>query len=338
MNRRILIGVAIAAAAAMAGWYSWRWADSRGENMLLLYGNVEIREVNLGFRVAGRIEAMMFDEGDRVSAGRLLASLDKQPFRNELAVQTAAIAQQEANLQKLEAGTRAEEIEQARATVAARKATLENARGVFQRQQELERRDFASKQVYENAATQFREAEAQLKSAEEALKLAIAGPRREDIAAARAALDAAKAQQQVAETALADAELKAPADGVILTRAVEPGAIVAAGATVYGLSLQNPVWVRAYVSEPRLGAIYPGMRIEVLTDTRPGQPYQGQVGFISPVAEFTPKTVETPELRADLVYRFRVLVKNPDAALRQGMPVTLRIPEQPPSPAVASGS
>jgi HlyD family secretion protein len=172
----------------------------------------------------------------------------------------------------------------------------------------------------------MRQAEAELKSAQQAQQLAVLGPRKEDIAAAQGALEAARAQRQIAETALADTELKAPAVGIILTRAVEPGAIVAAGTTVYTLSLQNPVWVRAYVSEPRLGTLAPGMAVEVYTDTRPDKPYPAQVGFISPVAEFTPKSVETPELRADLVYRFRVLVKNPDAALRQGMPVTVRIP------------
>src|SRR5690606_21642306 len=117
----------------------------------------------------------------------------------------------------------------------------------------------------------------------------------------------------------------APADGIILTRAAEPGAIVAAGTPVYALSLQNPVWVRAYISEPQLGLIHPGARVKLYTDTRPDVPYDGQIGFISPVAEFTPKSVETPELRADLVYRFRVVVLNPDEALRQGMPVTVRL-------------
>jgi HlyD family secretion protein len=327
MNRRLIVVVLLLAAAGGGAWYWYRSAHRQDSAVPVFYGNVDIREVDLGFRVAGRIERMVFDEGDKLPAGAVLAQLDKQPFINELALQTAAIAQAEANLEKLKAGSRPEEIEQARATVAAKQAALENAKGVYQRQQELEKRDYASRQVFENAASILHQSEAELKSAEEAEKLAVQGPRTEDIAAAQAAFEATRAQRQIAETSLADAELKAPEDGIILTRAVEPGAIVAAGTTVYTLSLQNPVWVRAYVSEPRLGLLHPGMAVEVLTDTRPGQPYSGQVGFISPVAEFTPKSVETPELRADLVYRFRVLVKNADPALRQGMPVTVRIPE-----------
>jgi HlyD family secretion protein len=326
MNRRVILLVLALAAIGAGGWFYYRAAGRTAEAAPVFYGNVDIREVVLGFRVAGRIERMAFDEGDRVVAGQTLAALDKKPFVNELALQTAAIGQQEANLQKLQAGSRPEEIEQARANVAARRAALENAKGVYQRQKELEKRDFASRQVFENAAAQLRQSEAELKSAEESEKLAVQGPRKEDIAAASAALEAAKAQKQIAETAFGDAELHAPADGIITTRAVEPGAIVATGTAVYTLSLQSPVWVRAYVSEPRLGMLHPGMTVEVLTDTRPGQPYYGQIGYISPVAEFTPKSVETPELRADLVYRFRVMVKAPDSALRQGMPVTVRIP------------
>ena len=325
MRKRIAILAAVLIVVSFAAWLVHARYWKAGSDAPLFYGNVDIRDVALGFRVAGRVAAMHVDEGDAVTSGQLLASLDLQPFANDLALQTANVAQQTANLAALEAGSRPAEIERAKADVAAREAARENARGVFTRQQELSKKDFASKQAYDDAAAQLRSAEAQLKSNEEALKLIVEGPRKEEIAAARAAQAAAMAQKQVAETALGDAQLRAPADGVILTRATEPGAILASGATVYTLSLQKPVWVRAYISEPQLGLIHPGAAVQIFTDTRPGAPYEGQVGFISPVAEFTPKSVETPELRADLVYRFRVVVTNADAALRQGMPVTLRL-------------
>jgi len=128
-----------------------------------------------------------------------------------------------------------------------------------------------------------------------------------------------------AKIQLADTELHAPSNGVILTRAQEVGAIVQAGATVLTLSLQTPVWVRAYVDEPHLGDVHPGAKVEVFTDSKPDQPYHGQVGYISPRSEFTPKSVETEELRTSLVYRLRVVVSDPDASLRQGMPVTVKL-------------
>ncbi|MBA3544694.1 MAG: HlyD family efflux transporter periplasmic adaptor subunit, partial [Chthoniobacterales bacterium] len=124
---------------------------------------------------------------------------------------------------------------------------------------------------------------------------------------------------------LTDTELKAPSDGVVMTRAYEPGAILPTGTTLFAVSLLNPVWVRAYVSEERLGDIHPGMKVTVLTDS--GHFYDGQIGYISPQAEFTPKSVVTPELRTSLVYRLRVIVSNPRQDLRQGMPVTVRLPE-----------
>jgi HlyD family secretion protein len=325
--------------AAIVGLGVWRFTGggAAGGGALNLYGNVDIRQVALGFRVGGRVERMYFEEGDNVKRGALIASLDKQPFLDDLAAREAAVAQAAANLQKLEAGNRPDEIEQARALVNERKAGLEYARQTFERQKKLSQQDFASRSSYDQSVANLNQARASLHSAELALTLAVEGPRKEDIAAARAALDAAKAQRDMSRTSLKDADVFAPADGVILTRAVEPGAIVGVGATVYTLSLRSPVWVRAYVAEPELGRVHPGMKVLLSTDTKPDAPYEGQIGFISPVAEFTPKSVETPQLRSDLVYRLRVVVRNADEALRQGMPVTVRVPPESDAVATADG-
>jgi HlyD family secretion protein len=164
-----------------------------------------------------------------------------------------------------------------------------------------------------------------MKSAEETLRLAELGPRQEDIDNARAQLAAEEAMVIQSERRLADAELIAPSAGTILTRAQERGAIVSPGEPIFTLTLTSPVWVRTYVNERDLGRIRPGMTAQVATDSAPDKPYQGHIGFISPTAEFTPKTVETRELRTDLVYRLRVIVDNDDGMLRQGMPVTVTL-------------
>jgi HlyD family secretion protein len=328
MIKRLALFLAIVAIVA-GGWFLYqRYVVDDGPPRVF-YGNVDIREVTLGFRVAGRVERMRFNEGDKVKPGDLLAELDKEPFEEELALRKAQVGEAKAKLAKLEAGTRPQEIERARADVEASEAALENARAKYGRLETLVRKDFASRARYDNAVEQLKRAKAQFRSAREALDLAIEGPRKEDIAAAEAALEAAQAQKEAAETALEDASLHAPEVGVILTRAVEPGTIVGEGTPVYTLSLSEPVWVRAYVPEPQLGLVSPGTQVQVISDTKPDQPYDGQVGFVSPVAEFTPKSVETPELRADLVYRFRVVVADADDALRQGMPVTVRLIEDP---------
>jgi HlyD family secretion protein len=163
-----------------------------------------------------------------------------------------------------------------------------------------------------------------LASAKDSYRLLAEGTRAEDIAAARATLQASQARVAVAQTALDDTRLVAPSEGVVLSRVREPGAIVSPNDVVYVLSLTRPVWVRAYVPEKQLGKLHPGMEVAVLSDSSPSRPFKGHIGFISPTAEFTPKSVETPELRTDLVYRLRIVVDEPEPGLRQGMPVTVR--------------
>jgi HlyD family secretion protein len=168
-----------------------------------------------------------------------------------------------------------------------------------------------------------------VKAAEAKLKLLESGFRTEEIAAADAKVEQAKAAHATAALRLQDTELKAPSDGVVLTRSLEPGAIVQAGATAISLSLENPVWVRAYVHERELGQVPPGTKVLLTTDSRPDKAFHGKVGFVSPRAEFTPKSVETPELRTSLVYRLRVVVEDSDGSLRQGMPVTVSLDPTP---------
>jgi HlyD family secretion protein len=324
MKRKRLIPVIVVVLAGI-GYAAWHFNNNEEENgnRLILYGNVDIREVNLGFRVGGRVDRMHFEEGDTVHAGDVMAVLDKAPFQHDLDLAKAQLETRRANYQKMQAGTRPEDIAQARARVAEQEATLKNAGRIYERQKSLVKKDVASKQAYEDALASKTEAQARRASARAALDLALAGFRKEDIRAAEGELHAAEAQVEQARTRLQDTEIIAPADGTVLTRVVEPGAIVAAGATVYSVSLGSPVWVRAYVSEPDLGGVRPGMPVVVATDG--GDRYHGHVGFISPDAEFTPKTVQTTALRTDLVYRVRVIVDDPDNKLRRGMPVTVNV-------------
>ncbi|HTU20077.1 MAG TPA: efflux RND transporter periplasmic adaptor subunit, partial [Gemmataceae bacterium] len=189
--------------------------------------------------------------------------------------------------------------------------------------EELAKRGGISKEDHDLRRESVSVGEANVKYAEQALRLAEIGPRKEDIDAARAQLLQQEGVVVQAERRLADSDLTAPNDGIILTRAREKGAIVQAGETVFTLTLASPVWVRTYVNERDLGRIRPNMAAEVRTDSAPDKFYPARIGFISPTAEFTPKTVETRELRTDLVYRLRVVVDNPDGGLRQGMPVTV---------------
>jgi HlyD family secretion protein len=316
------------------GWAAWYLpAHEQPEvTQLVLQGNIDVRQVNLSFKVDGRIEKLVVDEGDTVKAGQVIATLDKRYFEDELRVARASRDNLAAALAKLKHGSRPEEISEARAQLAYQQATLERARQDFARAKQLISRNAVARQEFDQYQATWASAEASVKYAQEALRLAEIGPRQEDIDAASAQLAQQEASIIQSERRLADSDLVAPSDGFILTRAQERGAIVQADMTVFTLTLASPVWVRTYVNERDLGLISPGMPAQVTTDTAPDRPYSGNIGFISPTAEFTPKTVETRELRTDLVYRLRVVVDNPDGGLRQGMPVTVSLPLAQPRP------
>ena len=291
--------IAVLAILTGAGFLAWHLFGARQSGDLTLYGNVDIRQVDLGFRVGGRIAAVLVDEGDAVSEGQPLA--------------------------RLERGYRVEEIAQARASVVAATAVAENASINLKRVAAMRASNAISQKELDNARAAEREAAAKLRSAQDQLDMLTSGYREEDVLAQRAAVAAADAELNHAEIQVRDAVLAAPQKGIILTRAREAGAIVQAGQTVYTLTLTNPVWLRAYVDEPYLGRVKPGMSVRVAVDAAPGKTFPGTVGFISPTAEFTPKTVETREVRTALVYRLRVQVEDPENVMRQGMPVTITL-------------
>jgi HlyD family secretion protein len=328
-SRIVLVVLALAAVAGVFAWYQLR-GEAAPENVLVLYGNVEVRDVDLAFNVEGRLEEMLVEEGDWVEQGQTVARLDSSYLESGLAVAKARADAQRAIVAKLEAGSRPAEIARAKAELAESLAAAENARLILQRRQTLVVSDTVSQQALDDAQAALRQAEAEADARRENLTLLREGPRQEDIEAARAQLRADMATIDLIRRRLEETDLKAPSDGTILTRVREPGAVVLPTSSIYTLALVDPVWVRTYVPETELGRVVPGMAADVTADSLPGKAYRGQVGFISPSAEFTPKSVQTPELRTDLVYRARVVVDAPDQGLRQGMPVTITLRPGPP--------
>ncbi|MBD2810748.1 secretion protein HlyD [Xenorhabdus sp. Vera] len=306
---------------AIAGIYYYQEQNSKE---LTLYGNVDVRTVNLSFRVAGKLSSLLVDEGDAITAGQTLGHLDNAPFTHALNQAKAAQDVAKANLAKAEAGYRTEEIAQVRAEVAQKESAFHFADSFLKRQQGLWQSKTISANELENAKTGRNQALAAHQAAKDKLRQFETGYRIEEIAAAKAQLAQAQATVAQAELNLKDTQLTAPSAGVILTRAIEPGTMLAAGNTVFTLSLTNPVWIRAYIDEPNLNQATAGREILIYTDGRKNQPYHGKIGFVSPTAEFTPKNVETPDLRTDLVYRLRIIVLDPDEGIKQGMPATLR--------------
>lgn len=289
-----------------------------------LYGNVEIREVDLAFNAEGSVDKMFRHEGDMGKRGDLLATLDSSTYSDAVALAEARRDSAKAALDLLLAGTRPEEVAQTKAAVASANAVLANANATFARQQRLTRQDVASHQAYDNALSARDAAIADLHQKEAARDQAVNGARPQEITEAKAQLRSADALLQLAKTQLGNTRLVSPVNGIVMTRVVEPGTVLLPTATIYSLAITGEVWVRAFAPEPLLARVAPGTGVNVSGDD--GHAWRGRIGYVSPVAEFTPKTVETPELRTQLVYRLRIRIENPDGALRQGMPVTITLP------------
>lgn len=328
MNKKIAVVVLLAIIAIAAGswWYFWRPAPETDH--LTLYGNVDIRQVSLAFENSGRVNEMRVEEGDQVKKGQVLATLDTRTLTLQADQAKAQVAAQEQALLKLENGSRPEEVEQLQAQVKAAEAEARQADIRHKRLKDIATRSGGqaiSKQEVDDTLAQAQVAQAQLENQRKALKLAQIGPRTEDIAQAQAQLDAAKANLALLEHQLELSVLKSPTDAVVRARLLEPGDMASPSNSAYTLALTSPKWVRAYVNEVQLGHVKADMPATVITDSHPDESISGRVGYISPVAEFTPKNVQTEELRTSLVYEVRILVDDADNRLRLGMPATVNI-------------
>ncbi len=291
------------------------------------YGNVDVRTVSLGFRVSGKIKDIYFDEGERIKKGDVIASLDDSLYEEYVKQINAQIEVQKAKLQKLEKGYREEEIEKAKALLLEKEVTLKKAQTDLMRQKELLATNAISQQNYDDVNAIYENAHALYLYAKSSLELLQNGYEKEDILAAKAQLDYLISQKNQHEIDLQDTKIYAPSNGTLLTRVYEPGSIVNSSQVVVEMAKDDQYWVRSYMSERYLGIIKQGMKALVYTDSNQGKAYEGLVSFISPLAEFTPKNVQTEELRTDLVYRFRIILKEHDDMIRQGMPVTIKFPD-----------
>lgn len=325
--RKIIIGIVILAVLILAGVFFFNEQKSaQSLDTLTLYGNVDIREVQLTMNGSEHIADILVQEGDRVKKGQLLATLDTELLDAQLEEAEAMFQAQQQKVNLLKAGSRSQEIAKAKAEYEAAKSAAKTARDTARRLQKLLLRKLASPDDVETAHAKASTATSQAEAAHQTWLLAVEGSRKEDIALAEAVLKANGAAVRLARRHLEDARLLSPTDGVIRNRILEPGDMVTPQSAILTLALINPVWARAYLSETELGKVANGFSAEIISDSYPDKRYQAWVGYISSTAEFTPKNVQTPELRTRLVYSVRVYVCNSDNELRLGMPVTVKIP------------
>lgn len=325
MKKPIVMIVLLAAVAAC--WYGWQHWRPHGQDAGVFYGNIDVRQVSLAFEGSGRVAQVAVEEGDRVQPGQVLAVLDTRTLALQADQAAAQLRAQEENLRRLKNGARPAEIAQARSRLAAARADAQRAR---REQARLERIATASSgavsvQDVDRARSTARVAQAAVKERQDALALVQEGARREEIDAADAQVAAARAQLALLRHQLAQGDLRAPVKAVVRSRLLEPGDMASPQRPVLALVVTSPKWARIYVDESSLGQVKPGQAAQLSVDSMPGRTLAGKIGYISSVAEFTPKSVQTEVLRTSLVYEVRVLVDDPDDALRLGQPVTVRL-------------
>ncbi|MGZ3534478.1 MAG: efflux RND transporter periplasmic adaptor subunit, partial [Thermodesulfobacteriota bacterium] len=285
----------------------------------------EAIEVDVGFKVSGRIIGRYFEEGDWVDQGKVLAKLDDEDLRNRLEVARATLSSNEARLSKLLAGSRPEEIRQAEANLNQAKSDLSNKEAHFERMKLLLERGVVPRDTLDSAEAAYKMAKAASQAALENYLLVKEGPRKEDIDDARAQVEQARASVKLNETQLSYTTLYSPITGVVLVRSGEVGEVVNPGTSILTMADIENVWLKAYIPETDLSKVKWGQEVIVTTDLKPKKEYKGRISFISSQAEFTPKQIQTEKERVTLVYRIKVDISNKDHELKPGMPADAKI-------------
>ena len=388
MKKRLPIILLIAAAGI--GVYLWRTGYFAGPaKSIPVSGNLELTLVDLSFKIAGRMTELNVREGDFVKKGQVIARLDPVQLReqrsrdqalvagaqsnysqlttsiafqeatleSDIAAHRAEVNQAQAKLDAMLAGSRPQEIQEADGAVTDAKAQVDLARADWERAQTLYKNEDISTSQFDQARTKFNSANAVLQQAQQKFDLVKAGPRKEDIAGARAEvahaqagvataeanrlelqrkeeelvarrseIDRSRAQAAMSQAQLDDTVILAPIDGVVLVKSAEAGEVLAAGTTIVTVGDLDHPWLRAYVGETDLGRVKLGTKVKLSTDSYPGKTYDGVVSFISSQAEFTPKQIQTKDERVKLVYRIKVDVDNGNHELKNNMPVDAEIP------------
>jgi len=320
MKRVIPLLLLLAIGGAVAYYHPQWFRKPIDLNVLKLSGNIEAHESLVSFKVPGRIIDLPVDEGMTLKAGDLLARLDNDDYRQQVAVDESSIGVRNRQLTLGLAGSRTQDIEAAKLAMLDAQADLVQKKKDYARYQALYEKDEIPGQTRDLAATNVTRAQATYDRAQQIYNELVEGTRKEELAVDRANVHQADQNLHMSRIRLAYTVLRAPFTGVVLVRQAELGEVVSPGTPIVTLADLDHLWVRVYVPETDLGKVHWGQAVDVRTDTYPGRIYHGRISFIASDAEFTPKSVQTEEERVTLVYRVKVDVENPNRELKPGMP------------------
>ncbi len=388
MRKRIVIVTLIVAAVVVFTLWRTGALHRTPTDRILISGNIELTEIDISFKTPGKLVDLRVEEGDGVKRGELLARIDpdqlqkmraaneativaansgltqlrtailyqREAIGGDVDLRQAELRQAEARLAEMLAGSRPQEIQQARAAAAEARTAHDQASRDWARAQTLYKNEDISTAQRDQYRARFDQTAAALRQASERLALVEEGPRKEEIEVARAQveraraalrlsraanlelrrreeemearradIDRSRAQLNVIDSQLNDTTVAAPIDGVVLVKSADLGEVVAAGASVLKLGDIDRPWLRGYINERDLGRVKLGQKARLTTDSYPNKEYWGQVSFIASEAEFTPKQIQTPEERVKLVYRIKIEVDNRHHELKSNMPVEAQI-------------
>ncbi|HXX23139.1 MAG TPA: efflux RND transporter periplasmic adaptor subunit [Terriglobia bacterium] len=320
MKRLIPLLLLLAIGGAVVYFHPQWYRKPAVQNVLKLSGNIEAHESLVSFKVTGRVVALPVDEGMTIKTGDLLARIDNDDYRQQVALDEATTQVRDRQLALGLAGSRWQETEAARQAILDAQADLEQRKKDYARYQALFEKDEIPAQTRDQAATNVTRAQATYDRAQEIYNELVEGTRQEELAVDRANLRQANQNLHLSRIRLAYTVLRAPFNGVVLVRQAELGEVVSPGTSIVTLADLDHIWLRVYVPETDLGKVRWGQDVDVRTDTYPDKTYCGRISLISSEAEFTPKSVQTEKERVTLVYRIKVDVENPNYELKPGMP------------------
>lgn len=292
---------------------------------LELSGNIEVKEVNLSFKIPERIIELNYEEGERVKKNEILGKIYSKELQMELRLQKEILEEAKVKLLELKKGSREQEIKEKEANLKARGAELEKAKKDFERAEVLFKNGAISQSRFEEYKKNLDLSISNYERAKEILSLALEGTRKEEILAQEKRIKQIETKINLIEEKLKDTILYSPIDGIILSKNAEVGEMANPSIPVYTIGEIDKPYVKVYVKEDKLGMIKIGQKAEVFCDTYPNKIYEGKISYISSKAEFTPKNIQTKEERTKLVFEIKIDVKNEEGELKPGMPVDVKI-------------
>ena len=326
MRKKIILILILIIVAVSIIFLYIRWSERKPPgNILMISGNIEAHESIVGFKVQGRLDELLVQEGQYAHEGDLIARLDREDYMQQVRVDEATVRSREAELDLALAGSRAQEIKAAEQAMLDARADMELKKLEFQRNQTLYEKDYVSAEERDISATNLKRAEAAYERSKQTYDELVEGTRKEQITINRANVRTAQQNLELSRVRLAYTSLYAPKSGVVTVRQAELGEVMLPNTPVVTIADIDHLWLRGYISETDLGRVRWGQPATVRTDTFPGKTYKGRVSFISSEAEFTPKSVETHKERVTLVYRIKIDLENPNHELKPGMPADAQI-------------